>query len=167
MENLIGPLRSIVMYIRINYLFTLKFINMKFLKNLILFTCLSIFSCTAFSQSVADSEAPTTETSVQIDVPNGDVFDGEKPDLDLILNWYNGLIALLTMLWGFIAKAFKIDKKVNNFVFVVLAGGIAIIAIFVYWGLAGGITAALSVLTAMGIFDLFKGGVKLTAKKES
>jgi hypothetical protein len=76
---------------------------------------------------------------------------------------YSALVGALTMTWGLVANALGLKKDINKFVFVVIAGAIVIIGIFLALGFGDGISHAIAVFTSMGIFDLLKG---ITKKKK-
>ena len=83
-----------------------------------------------------------------------------------ILDYYNAVLSGLVFLWGTVAKAFKLNTKVDNFVFVVIAGAVTISGVFIALGFADGIQAAFTVLTTMGLFDLWKGISKEAVSKK-
>ena len=58
-------------------------------------------------------------------------FGGDKPNGPLLVNYYTGLLSILTMVWAEVAKALGLKKRVNSFVFVVIAGGITIAGAFI------------------------------------
>ncbi len=83
------------------------------------------------------------------------VFD--EPRLDTLLNAYNILYGALVIVWGYVAKAFKLNAKFSNFVFVVLAGGVVIGGAFIGFGFTKAFPLVLTFLSAIGIYDiLFK-----------
>ena len=95
-------------------------------------------------QTTATDDEQTVEASTELQQPEmpsiqaDDTFEGDRPDTGKLITWYDMLLGAFTMTWGFIAKAFRIDKKVNDFVFVVLAGGITIGGIFCLLGIGWG-----------------------------
>ena len=70
---------------------------------------------------------------------------------------YSSLVAGLVMVWGYVAKSLGLKEIVPNFVFVVIAGAVVIIGIFLALGFGEGISHVIAVLTSMGIFDILKG----------
>ena len=84
--------------------------------------------------------------------------EGFPTDVPGINDFYNTVLGLLTMVWGVVARAFKFEKvKVNEYVFVVLAGAITMGGIFVWLDIADAITAAFTILSSMGIWDILRG----------
>lgn len=72
---------------------------------------------------------------------------------DQALNYTNVIFMALTIIWGYLARAFKIKVKPGKFVFVVVAGGIVIGGAFVFMGWAKVVPLALSLLASLGVFD--------------
>ncbi|MCA9366780.1 hypothetical protein KC887_00745 [Candidatus Kaiserbacteria bacterium] len=77
-----------------------------------------------------------------------------EPRLDKLLNAFNVLYGALVIVWGYVAKSFNLNAKVNNFVFVVLAGGIVLGGAFIAFGFAKALPLAFTFLSAIGIYDL-------------
>jgi len=145
---------------------------MKYLQKFsLMLLCCSFLTCVSFAQvdPISNDSTESTEVVVVEQTPTDPVFDpSDRPDIVELTDFYNVVLGGLLMLWGFIARAFRIDKKVNDFVFVVIAGGITIAGALIWWGFADGISAVLTILTTMGIFDLLKGGAnQLTARKST
>jgi hypothetical protein len=127
-----------------------------------------------FAQTNKDTVTEKAELHEKITVPTGQItpiltpstgvgdneFGSEKPNLPAITDYYNSLLGVLTFLWGFIARAFRLNVKFPNFVFVVLAGGVTLAGIFIHYGLTGGLTAAFTIISTMGLFDIIKGGTR-------
>lgn len=85
-----------------------------------------------------------------------------------MLNWYNALFGALVLVWGYIAKGFGLKAKVNNFVWVVVAGAVVIGATFLAIGVTKAIPLLFSFLGAIGIYDIFlKPGSKLLQSQKS
>lgn len=85
------------------------------------------------------------------------------PSLGKMVNTYHVIFGALIIVWGYVAKAFGLKKTFkNNFVFVVLAGGICIAGVFIQAGLASGISLIFPFLGAIGFYDIiFKPAEKL------
>lgn len=95
---------------------------------------------------------------------SGNPFDGDTPNPAAIINWYQTLLAGLTLVWGETAKALGIKAKVKEIIFVVIAGGIAIAGVLINFGLVDSIPALFTILTSLGLFDLLKAS-KNTIKR--
>jgi len=83
---------------------------------------------------------------------NNPVFN--EPRLDKMLDAFNVLYGALVIVWGYVAKAFKLHANVSNFVFVVLAGAVVLGGAFVAFGFAKALPLAFTFLSAIGIYDL-------------
>lgn len=77
-----------------------------------------------------------------------------EPKLAQLLNAFNILYGALVIVWGYVAKSFKLQAKVSNFVFVVLAGGVVLAGAFIAFGFAKALPLAFTFLSAIGIYDL-------------
>lgn len=114
---------------------------MKLLK-LLLSVALVMIVNVLFSQTV-DTTGTSTTT----------VFT--EPTLGKMINSYEAIFGALVILWGYLARLFKLPPTLkNNFVFVVLAGGIVLGGVFIYAGWSKAFPLALSFLSAIGVFDL-------------
>ncbi|MFM9952407.1 MAG: hypothetical protein ACKV1O_31040 [Saprospiraceae bacterium] len=77
------------------------------------------------------------------------------PTLGKMINSYEAIFGALVILWGYLAKLFKLSPTLkNNFVFVVLAGGIVLGGVFIYAGWSKTLPLVFSFLSAIGIFNL-------------
>ena len=90
------------------------------------------------------------------------VFD--EPRLDTLLNAYNILYGALVIIWGYVGKAFNLQSKVSNFVFVVLAGGVVIGGAFIAFGFAKAFPLILTFLSAIGIYDILFKSIEKVVK---
>lgn len=92
---------------------------------------------------------------------------GEAPNVESLANIYYAIYGALVFIWGFIAKAFGLNKKVKSFVFVVIAGGLVLAGGFVYFGVLEFIPTAIALLGTLGIYDIIKGSRKAVKKSDS
>lgn len=115
---------------------------------LVLFTLVSIFY---------QLNAQSVDTTGLGD--NG-AFEGDRPDTSELLNIYYLLLGALNMVWGIVAKAFGLKEKFNNFIFVVISGGIVIAGGFMAFGWVEFLPSIFTLLTSMGLFDLIKASVR-------
>lgn len=91
---------------------------------------------------------------------NANPFDGDTANPTAIINWYQTLLAGLTLVWGEVAKALGIKAVVKEIVFVVIAGGVAIAGVLINYGLVDSIPALFTILSSLGLFDLLKASKK-------
>ncbi len=86
------------------------------------------------------------------------ISDNPFPDgtasLGKLVDMYDLLYGALVIIWGYIGKALKLDTKVPNYVFVVLAGGIVLAIAFVLLGFSNVFPLIFSFLSAIGVYDL-------------
>lgn len=77
------------------------------------------------------------------------------PTLGKMINSYEAIFGALVILWGYLAKLFNLPPTLkNNFVFVVLAGGIVLAGVFIYAGWSKTLPLVFSFLSAIGVFNL-------------
>lgn len=96
------------------------------------------------------AQVPSIDTT---GATTGPFLDGST-NLGEMVQWYHILYGALVVLWGYVAKAFGLQTKVKEFVFVVLAGGLVLIGAFVALGFGGVFPYLFSFLSAIGVYDL-------------
>jgi len=85
------------------------------------------------------------------------------PTLGKMLSSYEAVFGALVILWGYVAKLFKLPNALkNNFIFVVIAGGIVLGGVFLIAGWSKALPLVFSFLSAIGLFNtIFKPAGKL------
>lgn len=122
---------------------------MKFLKFLVA-VALAMIVNVVFAQTVDTTGVSTTT-----------VFT--DPTLGKMLSSYEAIFGALVIIWGYIAKLFKLPTAIkNNFIFVVIAGGIVLGGVFLIAGWSKALPLVFSFLSAIGLFNtIFKPAGKL------
>ena len=108
--------------------------------------------------------AQSVDTTGLADKP----FFDEPVTVEKMLNWYNLLYGALVIVWGYVAKAFKLKKGKIPFVFVVVAGAAVIAGVFIAVGFSQALPLLFGFLGAIGIYDIFlKPAQRLVAPQTS
>jgi len=102
----------------------------------------------------------------QIDtvVLDNPVFPGGETDSVELLNIYNAIYSALVIVWGYVARLFKINVSANKYIFVVLAGGLVLGGAFYALGFSEVFPLVFSFLASIGVYDLFLKPAGLTNK---
>lgn len=104
-------------------------------------------------------EAVTEEVA-----PEDDIFPGGETTLEELVDWHNLLHGALVLLFGFLAKGIPALKKVPEFVYVVLSGGIVLAVAFLALGFGEVIQYVFSFLGAVGIYDIIVNPIRKAAQ---
>lgn len=125
-----------------------------------LFLMFSVLWLVILSTTMAIGQIPPVDTT---GLDAWKPFDGPI-SLEEMNKTYYVLYSALVIVWGYIAKAFRLKSTKIPFVFVVAAGGLVVGAVLVIYGFDA-ITVVLSFLVSLGVFDLFiKPGEKALMK---
>lgn len=108
---------------------------------------------TIFLAIIAMLALPIVMLAQVVDTTGIANFSFENMTADQATKATNLIYMAAVIIWGYAAKAFKFSTKVNNYVFVVIAGGIVIGGLFLAMGWAKALPLAISLLASLGIFD--------------
>jgi hypothetical protein len=92
-------------------------------------------------------KTPTVDTSGVGNISFKDI-DAKKAT-----DYANLIYGALVILFGYVARAFKIKTKPGNWVFVIIAIGVVLGGVFVAMGWAKTLEIAITLFASMGIFD--------------
>jgi hypothetical protein len=93
------------------------------------------------------------DTLPQIDTTGVGNISFKDIDAKKATDYANLIYGALVVLFGYIARAFKIKVKPGRWVFVIVAIGVVLGGVFVAMGWAKTLEIALTLLASMGIFD--------------
>jgi len=75
--------------------------------------------------------------------------------VDSMINTYNIIYGALVILVGYISKALGLKAKVNNFIFVIIAGGLVLAGAFIAFGFSKALPLAFTFLGSIGFYNVF------------